>query len=191
MKREEINKYVHKKYRMNKNKFPRVSKDPKFSRYDIYALCNHLGHKVGAEIGVRKGTNARAMCRAMEDLKIYCVDPWAGRRASSEILYEKAKQQLAPHNAVFMKMTSMEAVLKIKDRSLDFVYIDARHTFDHATLDLINWVPNVKVNGIIAGHDYEAKCGVVQAVNAYTAAHGINEVFLTRDTNRSFFWVNV
>jgi hypothetical protein len=176
---------------MNKNKFPRVSKDPELTRRDIYALCNHLGHKVGAEIGVRKGTNAKAMFKTIEGLKLYCVDPWMGRhRQSSEVLYERAKKQLAPYDAVFMKMTSMEAVSKIENRSLDFIYIDARHNFDNVMLDLIYWVPKVKVNGIIAGHDYEAQCGVPQAVNAYTACHGICEIFLTRDTNRSFFWVN-
>ena len=88
-------------------------------------------------------------------------------------------------------MTSMEAVSKIPDASLDFVYIDGRHEFDFIMMDLIAWAPKVRAGGIVSGHDYYQfyRGGVVHAVNAYVLGHNIKEWFVTREKECSFFWV--
>lgn len=41
--------------------------------------------------------------------------------------------------------------------------------------DLIEWSKKVRVGGIVSGDDYYhfRKAGVIEAVDAYTAAHGI------------------
>jgi len=94
----------------------------------------------------------------------------------------------------------MEAVKTIKDASLDFIYIDGLHDFDSVIMDLVCWIPKVKKKGIISGHDYyhSEQCHVPQAVDAYTHAHGIANIHLTRDNlvlkefpySPSFFWIN-
>jgi len=59
------------------------------------------------------------------------------------------------------------------DQSLDFLHIDASHTYEDVLLDLQMWVPKVKPGGVIALHDYEPvpywdpHPGVSQACNAY------------------------
>ena len=71
------------------------------------------------------------------------------------------------------------------------------HDFDNVMLDIISWVPKVKIGGIVAGHDYVEgfDCGVINAVRAYTQAHCIHNWYLTYDTNKtdvpvhSWFWV--
>jgi predicted O-methyltransferase YrrM len=70
---------------------------------------------------------------------------------------------------------SMDAVDDIPDNSLDFVFIDANHAFDYVMLDLIYWTKKVRPGGIVSGDDYFhfKKAGVVEAVDAYTKAHGI------------------
>jgi hypothetical protein len=38
--------------------------------------------------------------------------------------------------------------------SLDYVYIDADHSYKSVQEDLIAWYPKVKVGGLFAGHDW-------------------------------------
>lgn len=69
----------------------------------------------------------------------------------------------------------MEAVKRFKNGSLDFVYIDANHSFNYVMQDLTEWSKKVRVGGIVSGDDYYhfRKAGVIEAVNAYTKAHSI------------------
>jgi len=179
-----------------------------YAREDLAKLYNTLGYKVGAEIGVQGGRHARLMFQTIPDLKLFCVDPWKAYNRMKEhkikILYERCLKRLDGYNAEFMKMTSMEAVEKIPDGSLDFVYIDGLHEFDYVMMDIIRWSPKVRIGGIVAGHDYfkSYQVGVMPAVNAYTSAHGIHDWYVTTaytpsrsqkklelDESPSFFWV--
>jgi hypothetical protein len=76
------------------------------------------------------------------------------------------------------RMPSAEAIHFFNDSSLDFVYIDALHTYDGVISDINLWLPKIKDNGFIGGHDYDIENfpGVVQAVN---------EVFGSPDQNFS------
>tara|TARA_Y100001937_G_scaffold119220_1_gene174622 strand:+ start:459 stop:1034 length:576 start_codon:yes stop_codon:yes gene_type:complete len=52
------------------------------------------------------------------------------------------------------------------DDDIDFVYIDANHTYESVKKDLQLYRPKVKINGVIGGHDYvEPWSGVIQAVD--------------------------
>jgi hypothetical protein len=53
-----------------------------------------------------------------------------------------------------MRGDSLQAVERFADRSLDFVYIDADHSFEGCRRDILAWAPKVKVGGVLAGHDY-------------------------------------
>ena len=52
------------------------------------------------------------------------------------------------------KMNSVNASKLYQDQSLDFIFIDASHTYDNVMDDLNYWYPKLKHRGIIAGHDY-------------------------------------
>ena len=52
-----------------------------------------------------------------------------------------------------------------KDRVYDFIYIDADHSYEGVSRDIEQYLPKVKQNGIIAGHDWhEVWPGVQRAV---------------------------
>ena len=36
----------------------------------------------------------------------------------------------------------------------DYIYVDVRHDFKSVYMDLVDWWPKLKPNGIFAGHDY-------------------------------------
>lgn len=60
-----------------------------------------------------------------------------------------------------------------EDESIDFLFIDANHTYEDVLLDLQLWYPKVKKGGLVCGHDYEAHNpnvpwpGLVIAVNEF------------------------
>jgi hypothetical protein len=100
----------------------------------------------------------------------------------------------------------MEAVKNFKDNSLDFVYVDGNHYLQSVINDLTEWTKKVKINGIIAGHDYEHYrwkhsrfFGVIEGVDAFVAANRIRPWFLFgrsnvnkyRECPRSFMWVKL
>ena len=64
---------------------------------------------------------------------------------------------------------SVEAAKDFEDESVDFVFIDADHTYEGCLRDITAWYPKVKYGGVIAGHDYrnDSTCQVKQAVNEY------------------------
>jgi len=167
------------------------------SRLHLAKLFNTLGYRVGAEIGVSKGLHAKQLCKSIEDLKLFLVDPWVGydtpqitdERANAR--YKECVERLSPYNVEYVRETSMEAVGSFPDNSLDFIYIDGLHTFDGVMSDLIFWSPKVRSGGIVAGHDYLEfpNGGIIPAVRAYVAGHGIHEWYVTRDKDPSFFWV--
>lgn len=168
------------------------------TRKDLADLFGELGYKYGAEIGVERGLNAKTLFESVPGLKLICVDPWCGFSRSTDDeradrFFKTAKKVLQRHDVEWMKMTSMEAVQKVPDLSLDFVYIDGMHDFDHVMMDIICWSRKVRAGGIVSGHDYIPlyQVGVIRAVDAYTLAHNITDWYITRDYDPapSWFWV--
>lgn len=178
--------------------------DKTITRNELAGIMGEAGFITGAEIGVRKGDYSKTLCEKIPNLKMYCIDPYIpyrGRKPDQEkmdVLFEYAQKNLSDFNVEFIRKTSMDAVKDFEDESLDFVYIDAMHEFDPVMMDIINWVPKVRIGGIVSGHDYieSYDCGVINAVRAYTFAHSINEWYLTWEKSsgelefpRSWFWI--
>jgi len=70
---------------------------------------------------------------------------------------------------------SVEASHLFDDGVLDFVFIDAMHTYEGVRRDLI-WCEKVRPGGLVCGHDYGSKrhVGVKQAVDEHIAATGFD-----------------
>jgi len=179
------------------------------ARASLSALYGKLGFKLGAEIGVWEGQHAEWICQMAPKLELLCIDGWERFAVKSGYhspvrcvrARQKAEQRLAKYKATILPMLTDEAAALVPDRSLDFIFIDASHGFDDVMRDLLLWVPKVKPDGIISGHDYEttvmgwpAENGVKEAVHAYIGAHGISPLYLlmgtARDRWKSYFWVN-
>lgn len=184
-------------------------------REQLAHLFDYLGYRTGAEIGTERGLYARQLLVSNPNLKLYCVDSYKAYRGYREHrsqkkldgFYDEAQDRLAEFNndVEFIRKPSVEASMAFADESLDFVYIDANHSLLHVVQDLVAWVPKVKRDHIIAGHDFirRAHSGysmhVVQAVTAYTDSYGIKDYFVlgskairegeVRDRPRSFFWI--
>ena len=153
------------------------------SKYDLIKYFGELGFNKGAEIGVAAGYFSEAMFKVIPNLKLYCVDiwrqyrgnPWSKNKEKNIAMLEEARSRLSKYDAELIQDMSMEAVKRFENDSLDFVFIDANHSFDYVMEDLIEWSKKVRVSGIVSGDDYYLfrKAGVIEAVDAYTKAHGI------------------
>ena len=123
--------------------------------------------EIGVEVGVFKGGFSRwvldhwPLCQ-----RYYMVDLWAAQdhyrqmdsTSTAENLkrYEQARQAVEPHKkkAELVRKSSVAAAATFPNASVDFVYLDARHTYDAVTEDLEAWWPKIKPGGIMAGEDY-------------------------------------
>jgi hypothetical protein len=159
------------------------------TRKDLGRWLKAQGYVTGAEIGVEQGKFAETLCQA--GLELLCVDPWRAQpdyrthldQAAWDRLMVIACERLAPYPAAIVRATSIEAAQNVKDRSLDFVYIDGLHDEDNVSLDIKAWRAKVRVGGVIAGHDYNRR-GVMRAVSG---AFGTPDHVTT--TDRSPTWV--
>jgi hypothetical protein len=152
----------------------------------LVKLLKGYNHAVGCEIGVHTGSTASLLLAALPGIKIYhAVDPWESYeqydgteyKKPSNKVYKKWKdaklQFIARTNAykktVIHQMTSVEAVKKFKDNSLDWIFIDANHQYEYIKENLRLWTPKVKKGGIVSGHDYGSKkyWGIKKAVDEF------------------------
>lgn len=74
----------------------------------------------------------------------------------SEPLGREAQANLAPFQNLgveleYMRMLTSEAVDRISNDSIDFIYVDARHDYCGVKEDLELYFPKLRSGGIIAG----------------------------------------
>ena len=125
-------------------------------------------HSVGVEVGVLDGRFAEWMLRTWKSARrYYLVDPWVAHdetyrdaskqsKSDADRFMDMARQRMAPFGdrAVLLRNFSADASQLFSDQSVDFVFIDARHSYDAVLEDLKAWWPKIRPGGILAGHDY-------------------------------------
>jgi predicted O-methyltransferase YrrM len=130
----------------------------------------------GAEIGVLQASTSVHLLKSFPDLKLYCVDPFCDyskdepertqESMSQHEITARSRLQVFGERAEIIKNFSVEASKQIPDHSLDFVFIDAIHSYEAVKADLEAWYPKVRHDGLIAGHDFSWS-GVKEAVQGF------------------------
>lgn len=164
------------------------------ARDELPALLNARGLLGrGAEIGVKTGRYSDELLSNWRGEELISIDPWLSANPDEyvdrsnvsqqefEQFYQQTRERLARHGtrSAIWRMTSVEAARKVPDRSLDFVYIDARHDYESVKEDVAAWCSKVRPGGILAGHDYvdgdlpEGEFYVKSAVDEFFAARDI------------------
>ncbi|WP_228042674.1 MULTISPECIES: FkbM family methyltransferase [unclassified Tychonema] len=146
----------------------------------IPELIQKFNLKVGAEIGVAFGGHSEAILSNTNLELLYGIDsyqhcdsyddPMNLPQADFDILCETTKNRLAVFGDRFrlIRSNSQQAIGQI-DGLLDFVYIDAEHSYQGVWQDLCTWYSKIRVGGLISGHDYGhiAFPGVKQAIDEF------------------------
>lgn len=124
----------------------------------------------GAELGIDKGILFDHLLATCPALHLIGVDvcPVPHRRARCEAIAATYRDRATLH----ILRTDAAAAL-VDDGSLDFVFIDADHSYAAVADDIARWTPKVRPGGWVGGHDYHPRKwpGVVRAVEeAFTTA---------------------
>lgn len=135
------------------------------NRNEYPHLLNKLNLNRGVEVGSFKGQFAKHILENWGG-ELYLIDVW---RELSDDEYNDASNMKFhgetyvdtinniknfEDRAYMLRMKSEQASILFCDNSLDFVYIDANHTYESVKQDIRLWFPKVKKGGIISGHDY-------------------------------------
>ena len=133
-------------------------------RTELPYLLNRRGLLGDAvEIGVKAGEFSEWILDHWHGRRLVCVDPWGAystgtqtvEQSEQERLYRQTRERLARFSdrSDVWRMTSLDAARRLEPASLDFVYLDARHEYEHVREDVEAWWPLVRPGGIMAGHD--------------------------------------
>jgi len=163
---------------------------PLTDRISLLELVNsRFPNGVGVEIGVAGGHFTKQIVATWKNFEsLYCVDPWKhfkdgyddscnlSQQVQDERFHQFEKDFYVETRVRTMRMMSHEAC-KWFGPIIDFIYLDANHSFASVMQDLTCWWPILKPGGIFAGHDYyEGNLkghGVKLAVDAFAADRGI------------------
>jgi len=155
-----------------------------------------------AEIGVFQGEFSKKIIEIVQPSKMYLVDIFTGIMHSGDKngnnvqiinldeTYEALKKEYADSKTVEVcKAHSQQFLHAIPDNYLDFVYIDADHTYGGVKQDLEVAMKKVKAGGYIAGHDYSNKFdGVVKAVDEFCTNNNILKFLTVSDGLNSYLF---
>jgi len=162
----------------------------------VMALLDEHRPRIVVELGSWLGASAIAMARSIRRWggTVTCVDTWAGELnddgGSPEgkpplMLVSCAREIVTAGVGASVRLipaTTREAAIWWQ-QPIDFLYVDADHSYAGVLEDLEAWVPLVRAGGLIAGDDYDHPRypGVKQAWDEFEADQGLS---LTRYQSR-------
>ena len=140
----------------------------------------HFKTGLGAEIGVQNGFNAQQIWKHWHG-EIYLVDWWDKPEELRQCMINNIHK---PYRVLVGD--SIKMAESIEGKSLDWVYIDAGHTYQEVKADFEAWYIKVRKGGIVSGHDYgDNDCiGVKEFIDEYMQLHPKVKMNFTTDD----FW---
>lgn len=145
------------------------------------------------EVGSWKGRSTSALLSGCKGI-VTSVDTWKGSQddrdstkwmAKQEDVFETFKKNVGHFkNLNIHRAESTIAAKDYLDEYFDMIFIDAEHTYEGVKSDIEAWLPKVKKDGLICGHDY-----VLSWMNVIKA---VDEKFSHPDgTCLSIWWVDL
>lgn len=148
---------------------------------------------VCAEIGVASGDYSSVILSLTAPRKLILIDAWENQPESvyldgnnvpqnrQDARYAEVLRRFEPQRKSgqvdVRRGYSCDEMAKIPAATLDWLYVDANHSFPTALADLNEAYRIVKPGGLISGHDYcysimnNRHCGVIPAVMSFLNAH--------------------
>ncbi len=130
----------------------------------LYNLVQEIpdGGMVG-ELGSYCGRSTKLFINAIREKggKITCVDSFVSNFDGTPLKGQEARRLFGDNIlsqfsdiAKLIELDTISASLKVDDDSLDFLFIDADHSYDGVRWDCKAWLPKLKSGCIVAFHDY-------------------------------------
>lgn len=138
-------------------------------RIALLEFCNtRFPQGIAVEIGMASGCFTKQILASWPTLgKLHCVDSW--RHFDSDLhdacnldaktqeeRYQQVMADFKDNPKVnIIRATSIYASQSFDDQSVDFIYLDANHSYTSVWHDLDAWWRVLKDGGLFSGHDYE------------------------------------
>lgn len=148
------------------------------------------------EVGSWKGRSTVAICEGLRggsEATVWAIDTFAGDPDVAEAVgavdqravAAEFKRNTAGYDCLRMIVAeSVEAAAEFDDESLDWVFIDADHSYEAVVADIAAWAPKLKPGGLLSGHDY-GRAGVTDAVRrSFPAVEQASSIWYTRERPR-------
>lgn len=118
------------------------------NRLELLEALPHTG--VGVEIGVSGGWYSGQILQHTRLHALYSVDLWPDAE-----MFSAAVKYLSTFGdrSRPLRLSSLRAARVFDDRSLDFVYVDADHSYEAVAADIRAYWPKITAGGVLAGHD--------------------------------------
>jgi len=137
--------------------------------------------EVGAWFGKSTNHLAKKIRESKKNIHFTTVDTWKGTddedihqtivgSFSGDIFYEFIDNTIYSNNygqIETIKDTSRNAANNFANNSIDYIMLDAGHSYDALKDDLKVWYNKVKPGGIVSGDDYGVFYGVTQAADEF------------------------
>lgn len=150
----------------------------------ILDLLEHYRPMVCVELGTWRGGSAIPMVKMLRQWGgvLTCVDLWNfhdgqplwyhdGRVTIGECAQNMVNAGVSAHVRLLQARTDKAAAGW--GGPIDFLYVDADHSYEGCLSDLESWWPHVKIGGLIAGDDYDdPRHGVTQAWDEFEKKYG-------------------
>lgn len=154
---------------------------------------------VCAEVGVWKGDFSASLLRHTNPQRLHLIDPWAFEenqplawygglaahsQADMDAIYESVtvrfEREIAAGTVFIDRAPSTEALGRLPDSGLDWIYIDGNHLYEFVRDDLAAALPKLRPGGYLACDDYGHagwwEDGVRRAVDEFVATASVEVV---------------
>lgn len=142
--------------------------EPNYFDYSkFYDWISEQPYTVFVEVGSWLGHSISYLAQKLQhkaNAKIYAIDLFDDSYALKkhkflegkryEIFQNNLKKANVEDVVIPIKSVSWDAAMLFPDQSVDFVFIDADHSYESVKKDIDAWLPKIRKNGIISGHDY-------------------------------------
>lgn len=156
--------------------------------HKILELIEQHRPAVCVELGTWQGASAIPVARTIARWggTLSCVDTWAGElnedggsaAGKSPIMLLSCARAIVEAgvgaNVRLIPAMTVDAAT-FWSAPIDFLYVDADHSYEGVRADLVAWVPHVRPGGLIVGDDYEHPRypGVKHAWDKFEQIHGL------------------
>lgn len=153
----------------------------------ILELVNQHRPKQCVELGSWMGASAIPVARSIKRWRgtLACVDTWSGEINQAPgsapgqpwMLVSCARNIISAGLGASVRLvpaTTAEAA-ECWTQRIDYLYVDADHSYESVLADLRAWWPHVRVGGLIVGDDYHNSMfpGVAQAWDQFEREEGL------------------
>ena len=149
-------------------------------------MYNIDDNPIVVELGSYQGTSSVILASGLKAFKgglgkLYCIDPWEDVGNIKCSYYNEWLANITKFDlmeiVIAYKEKGADASRRFADKSIDFLFIDSNKIYQDKLDELNAYLPKMKNNGIMCGHDWDGYEPVQAAISKFVFDNKFNIVF--------------